>query len=224
MSSKRCIKKTYGINKVVLFAEMIVLLLYLCVVTSDMYFITQAQNSNQMTTSVFGQIFQEHIPNLQAFALQLTRDKNDAEDLYQDTLYKAIRYRHLYKPKTNLQAWLMTIMRNTFINEWRRRKRKQQIAEMQIPGVTFSQTTPVQNGGERKMVMQEIMKALNELDKGLSKPFLMAFKGFKYEEIAQEMDLPLGTVKSRIHQARKLLKAKIRRNYQEDSLQDILAN
>ncbi|MEO0872985.1 MAG: RNA polymerase sigma factor [Bacteroidota bacterium] len=177
-----------------------------------------------MTTNTFGQIFQEHIPNLQAFALQLTRDKNDAEDLYQDTVYKAIRYRHLYKPKTNLQAWLMTIMRNTFINEWRRRKRKQQITEMQIPGVTFSQSTPVSNGGERKMVMQEIMKTLSEIDKGLSKPFLMAFKGYKYEEIAEEMGLPLGTVKSRIHQARKLLKAKIKRDYQRKNLQDILSN
>lgn len=177
-----------------------------------------------MTTNAFGQIFQEHIPNLQAFALQLTRDKNDAEDLYQDTVYKAIRYRHLYKPKTNLQAWLMTIMRNTFINDWRRRKRKQQLAEMQIPGVTFSQSTPVRNDGEQKIVLQEIMKALREIDEGLSKPFMMAFKGYKYEEIATEMDLPLGTVKSRIHQARKLLKAKIRRNYQGQSVQDILAN
>lgn len=177
-----------------------------------------------MTTNAFGQIFQEHIPNLQAFALQLTRDKNDAEDLYQDTVYKAIRYRHLYKPKTNLQAWLMTIMRNTFINDWRRRKRKQQLAEMQIPGVTFSQSTPVRNDGEQKIVLQEIMKALREIDEGLSKPFMMAFKGYKYEEIATEMDLPLGTVKSRIHQARKLLKAKIRRNYQGHSVQDILAN
>ena len=170
-----------------------------------------------MTTNAFGQIFQEHIPNLQAFALQLTRDKNDAEDLYQDTVYKAIRYRHLYKPKTNLQAWLMTIMRNTFINEWRRRKRKQQISEMSIPGVTFSQTTPVRNGGETNMIMQEIMKALAEIDQGLSKPFLMAFRGYKYEEIAEEMNLPLGTVKSRIHQARKLLKAKIKRDYQSHS-------
>lgn len=177
-----------------------------------------------MTKNTFAQIFQENIPNLHAFALQLTRDKNDAEDLYQDTIYKAIRYRHLYKPKTNLQAWLMTIMRNTFINEWRRRKRKQQIAELQIPGVTFSQTTPVRNAGEENIVLQEIMKALEELDQGLSKPFLMAYKGYKYEEIAEEMGLPLGTVKSRIHQARKLLKTKIKRNYQVRSLRDLLSN
>ena len=118
----------------------------------------------------------------------------------------------------------MTIMRNTFINDWRRRKRKQQLSEMQIPGVTFSQSTPVRNAGEQKIVLQEIMKALHEIDEGLSKPFMMAVNGYKYEEIATEMGLPLGTVKSRIHQARKLLKAKIRRNYQGQSVQDILAN
>ena len=175
-----------------------------------------------MTTSTFGQLFQEHTPNLQAFALQLTRDKNDAEDLFQDTVYKAIRYRHLYQPKTNLQAWMMTIMRNTFINEWRKRKRKQQIAELQIPGVTLTQTTATRNEGESKVTMQELMKAMDQLEEGLSKPFLMAFRGYKYEEIADEMDLPLGTIKSRSHQARKLLKTSIKRRYQTNSLLELL--
>ncbi|WP_367388210.1 RNA polymerase sigma factor [Lewinella sp. LCG006] len=176
-----------------------------------------------MTTSTFGQLFQEHTPNLQAFALQLTRDKNDAEDLYQDTVYKAMRYRHLYQPKTNLQAWMMTIMRNTFINEWRKRKRKQQIADLQIPGVTFSQTSATHNAGESKVTMQELMKTMDQLEEGLSKPFLMAFRGYKYEEIAAEMELPLGTIKSRIHQARKLLKNSIRRQYQSSNLKELLS-
>lgn len=175
-----------------------------------------------MTISTFGQLFQEHSPNLQAFALQLTRDKNDAEDLFQDTAYKAMRYRHLYQPKTNLQAWMMTIMRNTFINEWRKRKRKQQIAELQIPGVTLTQTTATRNDGESKVTMQELMKTMDQLEEGLSKPFLMAFRGYKYEEIANEMNLPLGTIKSRIHQARKLLRASISRHYQTNSLLELL--
>lgn len=176
-----------------------------------------------MTTITFGQLFQEHTPNLQAFALQLTRDKNDAEDLYQDTVYKAMRYRHLYQPKTNLQAWMMTIMRNTFINEWRKRKRKQQIAELQIPGVTFSQTSATRNAGESKVTMQELMKTMDQLEEGLSKPFLMAFRGYKYEEIAAEMQLPLGTIKSRIHQARKLLKNSITKQYQSSNLKELLS-
>ena len=175
-----------------------------------------------MTIANFGQLFQSHTPNLQDFALQLTRDKNDAEDLFQDTVYKAMRYRHLYQPKTNLQAWLMTIMRNTFINEWRKRKRKQQAAELQIPGVTLTQTSATRNDGESKVTMQELMKSMDQLEEGLSKPFLMAFRGYKYEEIATEMDLPLGTIKSRIHQARKLLKTSIKRNYQTKKLVDIL--
>ena len=160
--------------------------------------------------------------SLKAFAYHLTKDQNDAEDLYQDTMYKALRYQHQYQPKTNLQAWLMTIMRNTFINEWRKRRRAQQAKDMEIPGVTLAQRSIVRNGGESRVTVKEITKALDKLDEGLRKPFLMAFRGYKYEEIATEMELPLGTIKSRIHQARKILKRQLAVWYRTQRLGEIL--
>lgn len=175
-----------------------------------------------MSSLVFSQYFNQYAPNLKAFAYHLTKDRTDAEDLYQDTMYKALRYQHQYQPKTNLQAWLMTIMRNTFINEWRKRRRAHQVKHMNVKGVTVGPQTTTANTGESAMTTQEIMSLLNKLDEGLRKPFLMAFKGYKYEEIATEMNLPLGTIKSRIHQARKLLKASIRRRFQSMAIADII--
>jgi RNA polymerase sigma-70 factor, ECF subfamily len=175
-----------------------------------------------MTPTTFGQLFQPYTFTLRAFALKLTRDKVDADDLYQDTLCKAIRYQHQYQPKTNLQAWLMTIMRNTFINEWRRRRRYLQVQQQAIPGVTVAASGVENNNGEQSLIMQELTQAIDLLEEGQRQPFLLAYQGYKYEEIATEMDLPVGTVKSRIHQARKALKKKLRRWYNGHSLQEML--
>lgn len=162
-----------------------------------------------MTVTNFTNQFDQYTKSLRAFAFHLTQDKVDADDLFQDTACKAFRYRHQYQPHTNIQAWLMTIMRNTFINEWRRRKRRMKLQENDVPGVTMGSTASIQNQGTGNIVMAEIFKVINSLDKGLSEPFLMAYQGYKYDEIAEHMDLPLGTVKSRIHQARKILKKQL---------------
>lgn len=176
-----------------------------------------------MTTDLFTKQFQSFATSLRAFAIQLTRDKTDADDLYQDTVYKAIRYRHLYQPHTNMQAWMMTIMRNTFINDWRRQKRKQQATQMPIAGVTLTQNDATDNQGESNVSMQELTQMVEQLEDTFKIPFLMAFRGYKYEEIAQELHLPLGTIKSRIHQARKMLKAKVLRRYHSNHMMDIIA-
>lgn len=175
-----------------------------------------------MTTDVFTQQFQSFATSLRAFAIQLTRDKNDADDLYQDTVYKAMRYRHLYQPKTNLQAWMMTIMRNTFINDWRRLKRKQQAVQTSIAGVTLTHDSAADNHGESNINMQELTKMVEQLDDIFRVPFLMAFRGYKYEEIATELQLPLGTIKSRIHQARKMLKDSVLRRYNGRKMEDVM--
>jgi RNA polymerase sigma-70 factor (ECF subfamily) len=177
-----------------------------------------------MTAVDFSCSFQSYAGNLRAFAYHLTQDKVDAEDLFQDTAYKAFRYRHQYRPQTNLQAWLMTIMRNTFINDWRRRRRIQHFQDAQAQRFVVEKEHTTPNGGEGKVMMEEITQAIDGLEEGLREPFLMAFQGFKYEEIADHMDLPLGTVKSRIHQARKLLKRALRHVYQARQLHDILAD
>ena len=177
-----------------------------------------------MTAVDFSYSFESHSGNLRAFAYHLTQDKVDAEDLFQDTAYKAFRYRHQYRPHTNLQAWLMTIMRNTFINDWRRRRRVQHFQDAQAQRFVLEKEFTTPNGGEGKVMMQEITSAIDTLEDGLKEPFLMAYQGFKYEEIAQHMELPLGTVKSRIHQARKLLKGLLSHVYQARHLRDILGD
>ncbi len=176
-----------------------------------------------MTTDVFARQFQSFATSLRAFAIQLTRDKSDADDLYQDTVYKAIRYRHLYQPQTNMQAWMMTIMRNTFINDWRRLKRKQLAIQMPITGVTLTHNDATANQGESNVNMQELTQLVEQLDDTFKVPFLMAFRGHKYEEIAEELQLPLGTIKSRIHQARKMLKAKVLQRYRSNQIADVVA-
>jgi RNA polymerase sigma-70 factor (ECF subfamily) len=160
---------------------------------------------------------------LYAFAIRLTKDEEDANDLLQETAYKAFKYRKMYQPQTNLRAWLMTIMRNTFINDYRRRKRRQTINDKTdnnyfINSGDFS----VANEGESNVLMEEIKKKIESLEDWMRVPFMMHFNGFKYEEIAEQLDIPLGTVKSRIFFARKRLKNMIKEVYGAENLAGIL--
>ena len=147
---------------------------------------------------------------LQAFAIQLTKNKADAEDLVQETAFKAFKYRNNYQPQTNLRAWLITIMRNTFINDYRKQKRRQALHEQTDQTYFFdARNQTVENMGESNMTLEELQTLLEKLEEWARIPFLMYYQGFKYEEIARELDVPLGTVKSRIFFARKRLKSMI---------------
>ncbi|MFM7177231.1 MAG: sigma-70 family RNA polymerase sigma factor [Bacteroidota bacterium] len=144
---------------------------------------------------------------LKNFALKLTRDSENAADLTQETITKAFYNRDKFREGTNMKAWLYTIMKNIFINQYRR----------QSSGLIVSDDTETQyyinshpgrdhNKGERKMIMKEITRAISSLSKNLRVPFELAFKGYRYDEIANHMQVPLGTVKIRIHNARKKLR------------------
>lgn len=158
----------------------------------------------------FEKAFQLQSNLLKGFAFNLTNDPIDAEDLFQDTAYLAFKNKHRFKEGTNLKAWLCTIMKNKFINQYRKKRRA---------GLTFDQTDDFsfvdsgvqssENDGFSKISMQEVEEVIDSLDCGQKKPFTMAFEGFQYEEIANEMELPLGTVKSRIFLARKNLKQRL---------------
>ncbi|MCB0570592.1 MAG: RNA polymerase sigma factor [Phaeodactylibacter sp.] len=148
------------------------------------------------------------------FALQLTKDEEDAKDLLQETAYKAFKYRSLYQPHTNLKAWLMTIMRNTFINHYRQKKRRQVLYTR--PGSDFlfdAGSRVVNNAGESDVAAKEITAVIAELEDWLKVPFLMHYQGYKYEEIAAGLGIPLGTVKSRIFFARKKLQESLKGLY-----------
>jgi RNA polymerase sigma-70 factor (ECF subfamily) len=111
---------------------------------------------------------------LMAFAWRLTRDENDALDLFQETAYRAFKSRHSYIPNTNLLAWLTTIMRNTFINNYRKSRRRQVINDE--TGDLFyinSGSRKVANGGESRMMIEEITGIIEKLDDIIRVPFLM---------------------------------------------------
>jgi RNA polymerase sigma-70 factor (ECF subfamily) len=147
---------------------------------------------------------------LRPFAVSLTKDKELANDLYQETMYKAFANRNKYAVGTNIKAWLYTIMRNTFINEYRR-KAKRYIVSMDVSNeYSMKQNQGLSfNRAESKIAVDDIIKKVNNLPSLFKNPFKLYFEGYKYQEIAYAMNEPLGTIKSRIHFARKLLKEQI---------------
>ncbi len=147
---------------------------------------------------------------LMNFALKLTKDEEAARDLVQDTALKAYKYRKMYQKGTNMGAWLMTIMRNTFINDYRKRKRRQILNDSTSNNYLLnSGSSSVSNTGELQIAIEEVENILNKIDDWARIPLLMHVEGYKYDEIAQELEIPLGTVKSRIYFARKQLKARL---------------
>jgi RNA polymerase sigma-70 factor (ECF subfamily) len=149
---------------------------------------------------------------LKPFAINLTRDTEAAKDLYQETLFKALANQDKYSVGTNIKAWLFTIMRNIFINDYRRKAKQRTIFD-NTPNdylINLKQTT-VSNTAESELRVKEINQAIQELPEIFKTPFLLYFDGFKYHEIAHVLNEPLGTIKSRIHFARKLLKEQISR-------------
>lgn len=151
--------------------------------------------------------------SLKPFALRLTRDMEDANDLLQETLLKAFSNREKYTDGTNLKAWMYTIMKNTFITNYQRMVRKNTFIDS-TDNLHFlnSSTNAIENSAYGKFAMKDITKAIENLDDTYKIPFTMHFRGFKYHEIADKLNIPIGTVKNRIHIARKELKSKLK-NY-----------
>jgi RNA polymerase sigma-70 factor (ECF subfamily) len=144
--------------------------------------------------------------SLRAFSLKLTGNANDAEDLYQDTALRIITNAEKYRSGTNFKAWAVTIMRNIFINNYRKKMRRNLIID-QTPNNYYinSGDKVVENEGETTVAYKELMKMVNALPEDFRRPFLMAYQGYKYDEIADKLGSPLGTIKSRIFFARKKL-------------------
>ncbi|TKC08884.1 RNA polymerase sigma factor [Pedobacter frigoris] len=149
--------------------------------------------------------------SLQGFAYSLTRNEEDAADLVQDTLLKAIRYAQSFEEGTNLQGWLFIILKNTFINNYRRKsKMKSYMDGVGGTAINDIQGNLAYNAGESNCSIDDIHKALNSLSRDYYYPFIKYFEGYKYHEIAEELNIPIGTVKTRIHVARQLLKKNLK--------------
>lgn len=147
------------------------------------------------------------IASLKPYAINLTKNMDDAHDLLQETVYRALTNHEKYVEGTNLKAWLFTIMKNIFINNYRRAAKRNTLIDttdnlyfINMPSINMAHT------GTGNLMLEDINHAIDNLSDEYRVPFMMHFEGFKYHEIAEDLELPLGTVKSRIFFARKELK------------------
>ncbi|MGB0839257.1 MAG: RNA polymerase sigma factor [Chitinophagales bacterium] len=140
------------------------------------------------------------------YAIKLTGNQHDAEDLLQETVLKALKNEDKYRRDTNLKAWLLVIMRNLFVNEYRKKKKRNTILDKSANNYLIdSGHLTVSNKANSNFILEDIWKAIREIPSKLAEPFLMMCDGFKYQEIAEATGVPLGTVKSRIFLARQRL-------------------
>ena len=167
-----------------------------------------------MSTIEFDDRFYQMTSMLQAFAYNLTKNTEDAKDLYQETAFRAMTNREKFRAGTNFKAWLFTIMKNIFINNYRRRVKRNSIMDSSDNLYYLnSGWDSVGNRAETSIFMKELKEMISNLEESLRTPFLLHYRGFKYQEIADQLGLPLGTIKSRIFFARKELKALIDKRY-----------
>lgn len=154
--------------------------------------------------------FQSNLISLQAnmlnFAYMLTSNRDDAYDLLQDTTIKALDNRDKYADNTNFKGWVFTIMRNLFINNYRRSVRQATMIDTtdNLVYLNISQESGLETP-EGSCAEKEITAVIDALPDEFRIPFSMMVAGYKYNEIAEKMGLPLGTIKSRIFFARKRL-------------------
>lgn len=158
-----------------------------------------------MSTVEFNNTLTEMESNLLAFALNYTRNMEDAKDLTQETMLKAIRYKDYYQPKTNFKAWIFTIMKNIFINQYRRKVRSNMIFDNSSDLYLLNNSSDGNQSPYNYIADKEVNAKISILEDEYKVPFEMHFEGYKYKEIAEKLDIPLGTVKSRIFIARKKL-------------------
>ncbi len=149
--------------------------------------------------------------NLERFALSLTSNNEDAKDLLQETFAKAITYREKFEENTNLKAWTFTIMKNTFINNYRRNMKANTTFDNteDLYYLNLNQESAFQTP-DSEFSVKEIKRKINELSDEFKQPFLMHTEGYKYKEIADKLNLKIGTVKSRIFFTRKKLMEKLK--------------
>lgn len=147
---------------------------------------------------------------LELFTRRFTKDQEESEDLIQDTVLKALTYRDKFKQNTNLKGWLYTIMRNTFINNYRKAQRAKtthdDTKELYYLNVADTHTF---NSPDTSYEYDDILNCMNDVKSDLLVPFKMHVEGFKYHEIADTLEIPIGTVKNRIFHARKEIQKKL---------------
>jgi RNA polymerase sigma factor (sigma-70 family) len=173
--------------------------------------------SDSEKDSIFNTEFMPHINSMYNFAYRLTFDEDDAKDLVQDTYLKAYRFIDSFQQGTNAKAWLFRILKNSFINDYRKKSKEPSKVDYQEVETYYNsedvdrQITPdLRVDSLQDMIGDEISNALNSLDVDFRTVIILCdLEGFKYDEMAKILDIPIGTVRSRLHRARNLLKDKL---------------
>lgn len=179
--------------------------------STDQYF------SDKQKIAVFDNEFMPHIDSMYNFAFRLTHDEDDAKDLVQDTFLKSYRFINSFQKGTNAKAWLFRILKNSFINDFRKKsKEPEKVDYQEVEGYYNSEkanstiTTDLRIDTIKDMMGDEISNALNSLAVDFRTVIILCdVEGFTYEEMAKILDIPIGTVRSRLHRARNLLKEKL---------------
>lgn len=154
------------------------------------------------------QLLSNEIQNkLSSYALLLTKNTTDAQDLTQETMVKAWKYKEKFQPWTNMQARLYTIMRNTFIDACRKKTKNIHINEKYFAEYTWYHTT--YNEWESQIEYDNIINQIENISPTIGEPFYLSYIGYKYEEIAKLFNIPLWTVKARIYRARQELQTSL---------------
>lgn len=167
--------------------------------------------------SVFNNEFLPHINSMYNFGYRLTLDEDDAKDLVQDTYLKAYRFIESFQKGTNAKAWLFRILKNSFINDYRKKSKEPNKVDYQEVESYYNSddvdrqiTTDLRVESLKDMIGDEISNALNSLEVDFRTVIILCdLEGFKYDEMAKILDIPIGTVRSRLHRARNLLKDKL---------------
>jgi len=178
----------------------------------------QRQNySEKEKTEIFDNEFMPHVDSMYNFGYRLTFNEDDAKDLVQDTYLKAFRFINSFQRGTNAKAWLFRILKNSFINEFRKKsKQPSKVDYSEVEQYYNSDdageniTTDLRIETVQHMIGDEISGALNAIPVDFRTVIILSdLEGFTYEEMSKILDIPIGTVRSRLHRARNMLKEKL---------------
>jgi len=157
-----------------------------------------------MTALEFSHQIISHEPGLALLTKRFTQDAEYSKDLVQETILKALTNRNKFRDNTNLKGWLFTILRNTFINNYRKGRSFQKVNSEASDFFIYNEIDlHTFNKPDKYAEYQELLALVKQLPDNLREPFEMHYEGYKYHEISEKLEIPIGTVKNRIFQARK---------------------